>query len=427
MKRNNILVVLAVVVMTLLIMACDPEAKDCTLKLVWLNGKTNEIVIKEGSYTLPSAKGESTDYDDDDYVWTLDGTDYKSGSTIEITGDITLTQKCTVSPAWSGEATEVDSLKKKLVDDGEKTITFKSIDKDGNETDVTYTKKFYHIDIDNAADFASVMTNINTLGNACYVINLKNSIDLGNKTWTPVTISGYSQDVLTGCSVVINGNGYSIYNLKVENNGSAALIEGVWSWVKLEINDLTISGATIKAVKGENGADYYAAGFVGSVDSASSVKFNNCALKDSTIESLNYAGGFMAWNSGHDDLKDGPIKTRFDFVSCTVSDSTITAAGSVGGIIGHAGANPFTYNTIEDCTIKSTSIKSTGTADNKAGSIVGTANVGEVVINNAEYSEKVTVVSSSTSITDRCYGRFVPSGGNGKLTIDGVEVTNTNN
>ncbi len=423
MKRNNILVVLAVVVMTLLIMACDPEAKDCTLKLVWLNGKTNEIVIKEGSYTLPSAKGESTDYDDDDYVWTLDGTDYKSGSTIEITGDITLTQKCTVSPAWSGEATDKESLKKKLVDDGEKTITFKSVGTDGNETDVTYTKKFYHIDIDNAADFASVMTNINTLGNACYVINLKNSIDLGNKTWTPVTLSGYKQENLNGCSVVVNGNGYSIYNLKVENKGSAALIEGVWSWVKLEINDLTISGATIKALKKDSDTTnfYHAAGFVGSVDSVSSVKFNNCALKDSTIESPNYAGGFMAWNSGYDTLTNGAVKTHVDFNSCSVEGSTITAAGSVGGIIGHAGANPYTYNTIENCTIKSTSIKSTDNDNNKAGAIVGTANVGEVVINNAVYSEEVTVVSSSTSVTGRCYGRFVPVK-TGKLTIDGVEV-----
>lgn len=426
MKRKNIWVVLAVVVMTLLIMACDPEAKDCTLKLVWLNGKTNEIVIKEGSYTLPSAKGESTDYDDDDYVWTLDGTDYKSGTTIEITGDITLTQKCTVSPIWSGESTDKDSLKEKLVDDGEGTITFKSVDKDGNETDVTYNKEFYHIDIDNAADFASVMTNINELGNACYVINLKNSIDLGDKPWTPVTISGYDKDKLNGCSVVINGNGYSIYNLKVENNGSAALIAGVWSTVQLEINDLTISGATIKAVKGESDAAdklYYAAGFIGSVDSASSVKLNNCTLKDSTIESSKFAGGFMAWNSGYNVLTNGPVKTRVDFNSCSVEVSTITAAGSVGGIIGHAGANPFTYNTIENCTIKSTEIKSTD-GNNKAGAIVGTANVGEVVINNAVYSDNVTVVSNTTAITDRCYGRFVPSGGNGKLTIDGVEVTN---
>ncbi len=426
MKRKNIWVVLAVVVMTLLIMACDPEAKDCTLKLVWLNGKTNEIVIKEGSYTLPSAKGESTDYDDDDYVWTLDGTDYKSGSTIEITGDITLTQKCTVSPAWSGEATEVDSLKKKLVDDGEKTITFKSIDTNGTETDVTYNKKFYHIDIDNASDFASVMSNINTLGNACYVINLKNSIDLGDKTWTPVTLNGYKQENLNGCSVVINGNGCSIYNLKAETNDSAALIAGLWSTVQLEINDLTISGATIKALKGESDAAnklYYAAGFIGSVDSASSVKLNNCTLKDSTIESSKFAGGFMAWNSGYDKLTNGAVKTRVDFNSCSVSGSTITAAGSVGGIIGHAGANPFTYNTIENCTIKSTSIKSTDDDNNKAGAIVGTANVGEVVIKNAVYSDNVTVVSNSTSITDRCYGRFVPSGGNGKLTIDGVEVS----
>lgn len=429
--KKRILLLLTIIMTALLIFSCNPETKSHTVKLAWLNEKTDEIVVKEGSYTLPSAKGESAEYSENDYLWTLNGQDYESGSSITLNSDIVLYQKCTVSAAWNGEDTAIDSIKKKLIDDGEGTITFKNVDANGDEKDVVYHRNFYHIDIDNASDFSSVLKNINDLGNACYVINLKNSIELSNKSWTPTTLSGYDMKFLKGCSVVINGNGYSIYNLSIETKGSsteekgssAALIGGVWSEVQLEINDLTISNATIKAVKDKDDGLYYASGFVGSVDSASSVKLKNCTLKNSEIESAKYAGAFMAYNCGFDKLTNGAIKTRVDFISCSVLDSSIKAEGSVGGIIGHAGANPFTYNTIENCIVKNTEITSTDTDNDKAGAIVGTVNVGEVIINNAKYSENVTVVSNTTQIKDRCYGRFVP-GNSGKLTIDGVSVTN---
>lgn len=421
--KKRILLLLTIIMTALLIFSCNPETKSHTVKLAWLNGKTDEIVVKESSYTLPSAKSESSEYSENDYLWTLNGQDYESGSSITLNSDIVLYQKCTVSAAWNGEDTAIDSIKAKLINDGEGKITFKNVDDSGNEKEEIYTRNFYHIDIDNASDFSSIMKNINDLGNACYVINLKNSIELSNKSWTPTTLSGYDMSKLKGCSVVINGNGYSIYNLSIETNGYSALIGGVWSEVQLEINDLTISNATIKAGKDKDGALYYASGFVGSVDSASSVKLKNCTLKNSKIESGKYAGAFMAYNCGFDKLTNGAIKTRVDFISCSVLDSSIKAEGSVGGIIGHAGANPFTYNTIENCIVKNTEITSTDTDDNKAGAIVGTAHVGEVIIDNAKYNENVTVISNTTQIKDRCYGRFVP-GSSGKLTIDGVSVTN---
>ncbi len=407
----------------------DPVAKDCTVKILWLDGKTSEIVIKEGSYILPSAKGTTAEYEEKDYVWTVSGKDFESGEAIDVSNDISISQKCTVSEKWDGELLGEEDVKAKLVSDGKKDITFMTIDSDGSEKETKYNKDCYHVDVSSALDFASVIQNLNEFGNACYVINLKNSIDLAKKTWTPIILDGYGS--LNGCEIIVNGNGYSIYNMSIEEavkdkNGkeinSVGLFSGAWSTVKLEINDLTIDGAIVKC---ESNESFFvcAAGFVGSVDSSHSVKLKNCILKDSKIESSNYVGGMMGWNSGYDALNNGAVKTHVDFISCKVIGSKLSAKGSVGGIIGHAGASAYTYNNVESCTVEKTSIASTGDSDKKAGAIVGTVNVGEMKIEKSSYNNDMTVVSHETAINERCYGRFVPNS-TGKLIIDGVEVTN---
>ena len=63
---------------------------------------------------------------------------------------------------------------------------------------------------------------------------------------------------------------------------------------------------------------------------------------------------------------------------------TIEANGSVGGLIGHAGANPATYHTITGCTVKDSTLKCTETGKSwRVGDLVGTANVGQVTVDAA--------------------------------------------
>ncbi len=418
---KKIFLVVAIAILFVFI-GCSDQKADATVTLIWMDGSKTQISILKGDYTLPSAKGSCEEYNENDYVWSFAGKGYKSGETINVLDDITIVQKCTVG-VKEPNTTPVtkEEVEKKFLPGEKVENTFKEVDKEGKEKEVKYTKDSKIINIENASDFVAVMTKINDFGNANYEINLKNSIDLEGIEWTPVVLNGYNADNLNGCKVVLNGNGYSIYNMKIESTDKAGLFAGTYSTVMLEINDLMIDGADINADKKVKDLAF-AAGFVACTDSSNSVKLNNCILKDSTIESLKYAGGMMAWNSGYSDLNNGPVKTYVDFNGCKVIGSTLTAGGSVGGIIGHAGASSYTYNTVDSCIVENTSIKSTGTSDNKAGAIVGTANVGEMVIKNSTYNNGVTVESNKTVITDRCYGRTALNG-IGKLEIDGEKIT----
>ena len=109
--------------------------------------------------------------------------------------------------------------------------------------------------------------------------------------------------------------------------------------------------------------------------------------------------------------------------NCSVDNCEITAKGSVGGIIGHAGANPATYHSITDCTVTNTKLHSTDDGGWRVGVVVGTANAGEVTINHTASTGNTLAQDSKTAPAGQSelYGRFVP-GTTGKLTIDGIAI-----
>ena len=114
---------------------------------------------------------------------------------------------------------------------------------------------------------------------------------------------------------------------------------------------------------------------------------------------------------------------RQTITNCSVDNCEITAKGSVGGIIGHAGANPATYHSITDCTVTNTKLHSTDNGSWRVGVVVGTANVGQVTINDTVFTGNTLAQDSKTAPADQSelYGRFVP-GTTGKLTIDGIAI-----
>ncbi len=232
------------------------------------------------------------------------------------------------------------------------------------------------------------------------------------ETWTPITVDGYR-----GAGVItVEGNGHTISGL---NN---ALFAGGFAGTSgIVIKDLTLDKMTINDSTNTQGIG----AFICNVDSMPKIELVNCHLTNSTITSTAGArvGGLVGWSSGYNNPNDGPVDTYVTITNCSVDNCEITAKGSVGGIIGHAGANPATYHSITDCTVTNTKLHSTDDGGWRVGVVVGTANVGQVTINHTVSTGNTLAQDSKTPPADQSElcGRFVP-GTTGKLTIDGIAI-----
>ena len=225
------------------------------------------------------------------------------------------------------------------------------------------------------------------------VINLATSIDLSNGNWTSIEVDGYhGTGVLT-----INGNGKTIYGL------NAPLCKGGFAGKSgIVIKNLTIADANI-ALSGTTGVG----AFIANIDSMQTITLEKCTLKNSTV-SGERAGGLIGWTSGYNNPDDGPVDTNVTVSDCIVEKCTISATKSAGGIIGHAGANPATYHTIANCTVKDVTLSGEYT-----GQLIGTANVGQVTANGN---------TLSSNNTTKYVGRYA-LGTTGSVTIDGTAYT----
>ena len=265
-----------------------------------------------------------------------------------------------------------------------------------------------------AAELKTLLTTLTSSGAGDNVVEITEDIIFAaGETWTPVTVEGY-----TGAGVItVKGNGHTIKGL------NATLFAGGFAGNSgIVVHDLTLDSSKINDSTNNLGLG----AFIGSIDSMEKIELVNCHLVNSEITSTGGArvGGLIGWTSGYNDPNNGPVSTYVTVKDCSVEKCNITANGSVGAIIGHAGNNPATYHTIEGNTIKDCTLHSTDNGGWRVGVVVGTANVGKVTI-------KGTIESGNTLIQDgktapagqsNLYGRFVP-GTTGTLTIDSVAVT----
>ena len=230
------------------------------------------------------------------------------------------------------------------------------------------------------------------------VIELLDDINMTGKNWTPVGVDGYhGQGVIT-----LNGNGKTITGL------SAPLFaDGFAGKSGIVIKDLTIAGADINDTTNNQGIG----AFINCVDSMTRIELDNCHLKNSKIVSTGGArvGGLIGWTSGYNNQNDGPVDTKVTLTNCSVENVTIEAKGSVGGLIGHAGANPATYHTITGCTVKDSTLKCTETGKSwRVGDLVGTANVGQVTVDAATSASQNFLTQENASTQkpeDSIFGR----------------------
>ncbi len=269
--------------------------------------------------------------------------------------------------------------------------------------------------IADATELKDVLTSAGLAGAGSTVINITSDIDMTGIVWEPVNINGYN-----GADIVyVNGNNHKIKGL------TAGLFKGGFAGGSgIIINDLTIENSTIVA----NNTQGYGA-FVGCADSMDKIELNNCHLVNSSIITPNDGanesriGGLIGWTAGYGNPNDGPVDSYINVKNCSVVNCTLKGAGSIGAIVGHAGANKATYTTIENCIVKDCNLSSTDDGGWRVGVVVGTANNGQCVINNITESGNTLSQTGKTAPAGQSnlYGRFVPAG-TGTLVIDGVAI-----
>ena len=260
------------------------------------------------------------------------------------------------------------------------------------------------------AELRATLTAFTSAGSGDNVIEIGKDIVLKEgETWTPVKVDGYN-----GAGVVtVFGNGHKISGL------NAPLFAGGFAGNSgIVVKDLTLDGVKINDVTSNQGIG----AFVCNVDSMPTIELDNCHLTNSEMISTGGArvGGLIGWTSGYNKPNDGPVDTYIKITKCSVEGCTISAKGSVGGIIGHAGCNPATYHTISECSVKNCVLTSTDDGGWRVGVVVGTANVGKLTINNiTESGNTITQTGKTAPEHSNLYGRFVP-GTTSELVIDGV-------
>ena len=249
-------------------------------------------------------------------------------------------------------------------------------------------------------------------GSGNVTVTIDKDYDLTDYDWTALPVDGYN-----GAGIVtVEGNNHTITGL------NTSLFAGGFAGTSgIVIKDLTLDNVSIEDTTNKQGIG----AFINNVDSMPKIELNNCHLTNSTITSTGGArvGGLIGWTSGYNKKNDGPVDTYITVTNCSVENTNITAEGSVGGIIGHAGANPATFHTFENNTITNCTLNSTDNGDWRVGVVVGTANVGEVALNNTTESGNTVTQTGKTAPAGQSnlYGRFVP-GTTGKLVIDGTAV-----
>ncbi len=271
------------------------------------------------------------------------------------------------------------------------------------------------VKVTNKTELTSALTGAGASGAGNTVITFSGEdINLTGETWTPVKVDGYhGADIIT-----IDGNGATITGL------TAPLFAGGFAGGSgIVIKNLTIANSVIDASTGFDATGVGA--FICAADSMDVITLENCHLFNSTVKGSR-TGGLVGWTSGYNVQSDGPVDTYVTIKNCSVIGCTIEGEGTVGAINGHAGANPATFTTIENCIVKDNVLTSYDDSY-RVGVVLGTANIGHVTINNITASGNTLKQINGTDEIDRpagqsdLYGRFVPNS-TGTLTIDGVAI-----
>ena len=207
-------------------------------------------------------------------------------------------------------------------------------------------------------------------------INIIDDIDMSGYEWKPATLATEDSEA----ALTINGQGHKLYGLTAPLLGGTLEQRGLET---LEIRDLTIADSNIVSTNTVgNGA------FIECVNGLISVTMENCHLLSSTItgdESVGTrTGGLIGWTYAARTAKGTAKDTIITVTGCSVTGSTLTSYGTVGGLIGHVGAHPKADHLISGCSVTDTTLNSIEPGDGYkgVGTMVGTINQGSATIEN---------------------------------------------
>jgi len=243
-----------------------------------------------------------------------------------------------------------------------------------------------------------------------------------------VTVEILNNVVLTGewYSPTVSAPGYPVVivegNDKYISGLDKPLFSGTWAGGSgLIIKNLTIKDSTIVDDKDDEIGTVAVGAFIGYPQASATITLKNCHLINSTVEGGHWTGGLIGMSGGYNG-NDGPVFMTLTIDGCSVTKSKIFGKGSVGGIIGHASCNAWTYVDIKNTEVSGNTITSTGSSSNKAGSVMGTVGVaGSPTTANGEtktggvYVSSCTItentVNSNSVENSKVYGRLgTPSG-----------------
>lgn len=232
-----------------------------------------------------------------------------------------------------------------------------------------------HFVVLSAAELADEMKPVNG------VINLTKDYVVTD-AWTPLVFSG---------NITIKGNGHTIQGLDKALVGRA-------NGANITINDLTIAKSNISYLATDPTENALGTGgFISYQDAAGTATFNNCHLKNSTVNGIERAAGLIGYTSGN----------QLTVTNCTVEGCIIKATGSTGGIVAHTQTTvSISGSKVEKSTIESTEDRSTKAAI--AGGIIGTI-LGATTFDNVTVSGNTVINNGATPLNEKV-GRVVSPG-----------------
>ena len=251
------------------------------------------------------------------------------------------------------------------------------------------------------------------------IITLTDDIDMTGLT-AKFSLNGYTGEFK---NLTFDGDGHKIKNL------STPLFSGTWAGS----TQLTIKGVTIEDANITGTADHPGTGiFICGISATESVIFDDCHIRNSTLSSTHYGGGFFTYADGYNNPNDGPVFQTVIIRNCSVEGCTLSAKKSVAAICGHATGNAWTKIQIENTKILNNTI--TNTDNNRrdiVGAVVGTIGVAGTENNGktgGTYLTGLTVTGNTVNYTNsgvttnlgnnHWIGRVGSDGG--KMWIDGV-------
>ena len=215
-------------------------------------------------------------------------------------------------------------------------------------------------------------------------VYLTSDIDLNNEEWTPIAAF---QKPLT-----IEGNGYTIKNLKVTES-TAAYIGFIGTACGLTVKNLNFDTVTLSypSTVGENARGGVIAGQV------YGATIENCSVKNVDITACQKVGGLLGYIEGNTNVPHNIKNCSVEKISIKSNDPAKILQHGVGGFIGHIALTNNPLVSISDCSVKDVTISDFGTE--YSIQLVPHAFIGNVC-NNHTGSEVADITSHSVVLSN---------------------------